>query len=290
MLLATVPPTMPRSMTLTPTPAGGPRRGATTSARALLLTLLGEYVLPSGGQVWTATLLDAMALLGVGGPTTRQTLGRSAEAGLLTPSRIGRQTRWTLTPRATNLLTDGTERIYTFGRTARAWDGQWLQVLVSVPELSRHLRRRLRVRLGWAGFAPLGPGAWISPWTDREPAANALLCELGLGSGSTIFISRLARSAAPRAVAERAWDLKGVEADYQMFLAVHASPAPASPAEAFAAVTMLVHDWRHFPAADPDLPPELLPGGWPGREATAHFHHRHGLWAPAARAWWEEHA
>ena len=36
-----------------------------TSARALLLTLLGEFVLPDGGRAWAATLIEALSLLDV---------------------------------------------------------------------------------------------------------------------------------------------------------------------------------------------------------------------------------
>ena len=35
------------------------------SARSLLLTVLGEFVHPNGSPVWTATLVDALQVLGV---------------------------------------------------------------------------------------------------------------------------------------------------------------------------------------------------------------------------------
>lgn len=284
---------MPRTPTLTPTPSAGVTSGArpaaTTSARSLLLTVLGEHVLPGGGQVWTSTVLEAMALLGVGAPTARQALARSAEAGLLTASRIGRQTRWDLTERATTLLVEGTERIYSFGQHRQPWDGWWLVVMVTVPEPSRHLRHRLRVRLGWAGFAPLGPGVWISPWVTREDEATSLLSDLGLDDGSTVLVSRLGAAEDPRALAGRTWDVDRVEADYRAFVARQSAASPRSRAQSFAALTMMVHEWRHFPAADPDLPAELLARSWPGGEAAALFHDRHGAWAPAARSWWAEH-
>ncbi|MDQ6840270.1 MAG: PaaX family transcriptional regulator [Actinomycetota bacterium] len=284
---------MARTTTLTPTPsartAGSTRSVAPSSARSLLLTVLGEHVLPGGGQVWTSTALDALSLLGVGTPTARQALARSAAAGLLTASRVGRRTRWDLTARATALLAEGTERISSFGRRARRWDGQWLLITVTVPEPSRHLRHQLRVRLGWAGFAPLAAGSWISPWTSREGEAISLLAALGLEELSTVFVSRLGGSEDALAVAGRIWDLDGVEADYRSFVARQSARSPASAGEAFAMLTTMVHDWRHFPAADPDLPAELLPGWWPGGKAAALFHDRHAAWAPAARSWWAEH-
>ena len=90
-----------------------PRAGS--SAKALLLTVLGELVLPHGGTVWTATLVDALELLGVNEPNARQAAARLKEQGLLDTERHGRHARWRLTAAGRHLLTAGTERIYRFG-------------------------------------------------------------------------------------------------------------------------------------------------------------------------------
>ncbi|MBO0747255.1 MAG: hypothetical protein J2O47_02825, partial [Acidimicrobiaceae bacterium] len=87
------------------------RSEAGPGARALLLTVLGEFVLPSGDSAWTTTLIDSLALLGVEEATARQALARSSTAGLIVAQRDGRRTRWTLTPRAHRLLTEGAARI-----------------------------------------------------------------------------------------------------------------------------------------------------------------------------------
>ena len=128
------------------------------SARALLMTVLGEYVLPRGEPVWTAVLVEALGLLGVAEKSARQALARSAAEGWLSPVRHGRRVRWELTGPGRQLLTDGAQRIYSFGRTPRDWDGRWLLVLVSVPDARRELRHRLRTRLTWAGFGALAAG------------------------------------------------------------------------------------------------------------------------------------
>src|ERR1700758_4261214 len=91
------------------------------SARGLLFTVLGEYVLPGGGAVWTATVIATMARLGVEEKATRQALMRTAADGWLTADRVGRRTRWLLTPNAEELLTEGTERIYGFGAHRDGW-------------------------------------------------------------------------------------------------------------------------------------------------------------------------
>ena len=68
------------------------------SARALLLTLLGEFVLPDGGRAWAATLIEALSLLDVEARTARQAIARTARAGLLASERSGRRVCWALTP------------------------------------------------------------------------------------------------------------------------------------------------------------------------------------------------
>ena len=113
------------------------------SARSLLLTVLGEFVLPGGEPVWTAAFLRALGLLGVEEKAVRQALARSATEGWLAGERHGRRTAWRLTPSGERLLTDGTERIYGFGRPVGDWDGQWLLVLARVPETSRRIRHLL---------------------------------------------------------------------------------------------------------------------------------------------------
>jgi phenylacetic acid degradation operon negative regulatory protein len=250
------------------------------------LTVLGEFVLSDGGRVWTSTLIEALSALGVEAKTTRQAIARTAARGLLRSERSGRHVRWALTAVGSQLLTRGAERIYGFGAGEPDWDGRWLVVLASVPEANRRLRYRLRVGLAWQGFAALGPGVWICPWVDREAAAGRVLAELGLAGES------LSLSGVPGAIGELAarvtsnWDLEGVAAEYRSFLVATAAKAPAVPIEAFVALATLVHDWRHFPAADPALPAALLPPTWPGGAAAGLFHDRHRQWQDLAWQWW----
>jgi phenylacetic acid degradation operon negative regulatory protein len=264
--------------------AGAPR------ARSLLLTLLGEFVLPGGRPVWTSTLIDALALLGVEEAAARQALARSGASGLLVAEKVGRRTRWSLTPRATRLLSDGARRIYGFGLGEREWDRGWLLVLVTVAEQNRHLRARLRTRMTWLGFGLMGPGAWVTPWADREGEARAALEELELADGAVSWIGRPGQMGSVEDRVGEIWDLDAVAAEYTSFMDAATSEAPAGPAAEFAALTRLVHDWRHFPGADPGLPAALLPGSWPGQAAARTFHECHRRWEGGARRWWEDRA
>src|SRR3954453_15226855 len=70
--------------------------GGAESARGLLLTVLGELVLPTGGSALTAAFIDVLGRLGVEEKATRQALMRTAADGWLASERQGRRTVWTL--------------------------------------------------------------------------------------------------------------------------------------------------------------------------------------------------
>jgi phenylacetic acid degradation operon negative regulatory protein len=262
---------------------------APSSANDHLLTVLGEFVLPENVPVWTSTFVDALGTLDIEESSTRQALNRADARGILRGERVGRRTRWHLTDRAMALLTDGTERIYTFHHRRRTWDGRWVLMLVSVPEARRDLRYRLRVRLEWAGFAALASGTWICPWVDRLAEAERVLEELGLEKTAISFVGPLGPLGDPVTVAATAWDLPSLQSEYEQFVAAH-TPARQTVRDetAFRMLTRLVHTWRRLPFIDPDLPSELLPKRWSGERAGALFHTLHDRWKPAALTWWRE--
>jgi phenylacetic acid degradation operon negative regulatory protein len=259
------------------------------STRGYLLTVLGEFVLPVGGRVWTAALLDALGALGVEERTARQAVWRSAERGLLESERIGRRTLWALSDAARRLLTEGTRRIYSLHREPRPWDGRWLLLYVSVPESQRDLRHRMRTRLGWAGFASLGSGTWVSPWIDREVEAREVLEDLGLSGAARSFIAKPGGIGNVNDMVTATWPLGEIAAGYGAFLDRFGTAPPAeSGYDAFVNQVRLVHEWRRFPFLDPDLPGDLLPRDWSGYRAAELFHRLHEQWHSLAWTWWRE--
>ena len=246
----------------------------------MLFTLLGEFVLPDEGAAWTSAVLAAFDRLGVAEKATRQALMRTSNAGWLTAEKVGRRTRWLLTPAATQLLTDGARRIYSL-RPAQAWDGQWVLVQVRIPEADRRARHVVRTRLAWAGFGSLGPGLWISPHAARQPEAIRVLSEAGVASDAHVFVARRAGLSDTRDMVAAAWDLPQIEAEYEQFIAEFR--APAVPSDVLLRQLELVHAWRKFPALDPELPRELLPPRWMGNKAADLFSDRHARWADDAR-------
>lgn len=254
------------------------------SARSILFTLLGEFVLPSEGAAWTSAVIAAFERLGVAEKATRQALMRTSNAGWLYAERVGRRTRWRLTPAAEKLLTDGAHRIYSFG-PARAWDGQWVLVQVRTPESDRRARHVVQTRLAWAGFGTLGPGLWISPHTSREQEALRVLSDAGIASDAHVFVARRTGLSEPRDMVAAAWDLPEIEAEYEQFVA--GFRAPGVPDDVLLRQLEMVHAWRRFPALDPSLPRELLPDRWSGILAAELFADRHERWRDDARCEWK---
>lgn len=260
---------------------------STFSARSLLMTILGEYVLPGERPPWTSTILEALGADGVEEKAARQALTRTAADGWIASERIGRRVRWTLTDEGRQLLTEGAERIYSFGRTTPAWDGRWLMLLVTVPETRRDLRHRLRTRLTWAGFGSPDPGIWINPDPAREQEAREVLHDLDLADGAMSFTAAHGTIGSHPAMVARAWDLTTLEAEYEEFVTTFVAASPDTDALALRAQTRLVHEWRRFPFLDPRLPRELLPSDWTGTKAVEVFHARHAEWQEAAQRGWD---
>ncbi len=258
------------------------------SARSLLLTVLGEFVLPSGRPVWTASLLELLADLDVAEKAARQAIMRTADSGWIEPDRIGRETRWSLTAAGTRLLREGTGRIYGFAADDRAWDGRWLLLAVGVPENNRALRQRLRTQLGWAGLGSVNTSTWVTPRVDREQEARRVLDELGLLAGSWSFVATAGQVGDERTLARAAWDLDAIERRYEDFLELVSRRRPRTDRQALVAQVRLVQEWRRFPLLDPGLPRELLPPRWSGNRAAEVFRERHAGWAARAGLAWAE--
>lgn len=259
-----------------------------TSARSLLLTVLGEFVLPRGEPVWTQVLVDVLGQLGVEQKSARQALARTAAEGLLTSDREGRRVRWSLSESGRRLLSDGAARIYGFSATAPPWDGRWLVLLVSVPESRRRLRHRLRTRLAWAGLGSPTPGVWLSPDPGKQAEVSGVVDDLGLTAVTSSFVGPFGGIGEQRAMVAQAWDLAEVEAAYLDFLASFGDAAPSDPADVLAHQIMLVHAWRRFPFLDPKLPGELLPQHWAGTRAAELFDTLHNRWQRPARRYWQK--
>lgn len=243
---------------------------------SLLVTVLGELVLPAGGSALTSTFIDVLGRVGMEEKAVRQALMRAARDGWLESERTGRRTLWTLTPSTAKFLSEGAERIYGFTASQSDWDGRWLQLLARAPESDRRARHILRTRLTWAGFGSPAPGVWLTTHLDRAAEASRVLDEAGVRDEAQLFLATHYGGAGLAALVRQAWDLDAIGAAYEAFIAEFSDP---SPADRLARLVQLVHAWRRFPLLDPALPLDLLPADWSGTRAAALFTSRHATFS-----------
>jgi phenylacetic acid degradation operon negative regulatory protein len=116
------------------------------------------------------------------------------------------------------------------------------------------------------------------------------LRDAGLLADAHLFAASHLGGATLTSLASQAWDLAELELGYERFIAEFSPAGAADPlgvADPLARVTELVHAWRRFPWADPELPAQLLPDRWSGLAAAELFAARHRDWAGPAMAEWQ---
>jgi phenylacetic acid degradation operon negative regulatory protein len=258
------------------------------SAPSLLLTLLGELVLPAGQPVWTAVLIYVLTGMAVAEPTARTAIARAAGAGWIDGEKHGRETRWTLSEPGRRLITGITERVVSLTTPAEHWDGNGIFLYVQLPQRMRAVRKRLYSALGWAGFGNPAPGLWTSPHTDRADELGTIIDQLHLREFTIVSIGQLAGMGLTSAeIIARAWNLDEIAARYTQLLNTYETLEPEPGDQQLFSYLSLVDEWRKFPAIDPQLPRDVLPD-WIGRRAANTFSKLSQQWGPAARQRWAE--
>jgi phenylacetic acid degradation operon negative regulatory protein len=263
------------------------RADGAPSARALLISVIGQWVPPTAEPVWNATLVGALEALGIEERAARQAINRTASDGWLEGESVGRYTRWRVTPVGRRLLDTAQDR---FGRSLfrDSWDGRFLVMVLTGAGPDRATRERLATRLDFEGFGTLAPNVWIA--ADRRARANvdAVLERFELPGPVLLFDSETVEGAeTPADVVAMAWDLGSAAAAHEAFVSAFEGVQPDDEREAFALATRMPHEWRHLLSVDPALPRELLPADWPGTRAAELFQRRRREWADESTAYWD---
>lgn len=256
---------------------------ARPSGRSLLLSLLGDVVLPSGGAAWLASLTRGMEALGTSDAAVRQALRRLSHQGIVEAERHGRLARYHLTDVGRRRLEEAADRIYL--RHERAWDGRWRMLTYTFPERERGARDALRRELAWLGYGPIGTGTWVCPW-DLGTRLQTVLDKHRVAGDVEVFTAQ--HEGEDGALAARAYDLSELRAAHAAFLAEQPETLDTDDGEAaFRTRVELVHTWRKFLFLDPGLPDELLPTDWLGDRAGRVFLERYRALEDPAWDWWD---
>jgi phenylacetic acid degradation operon negative regulatory protein len=257
-----------------------------SSARALLLVVIGEFVWPTGQPAWSSTLLSALSEFGIEPNAGRKALQRIAATGITTSGREANRVRWNVTQKGDRILRAGWERTYGWHARNTEWDGRWLVLSVTVPESQRKLRHHLQSRLLWAGLGSPAPGEWLTPHWARGEQVAEIVRQLGLDEQAHSFTGELGPLGDPLRLVRAAWNLDDLDKDYRTFIDAYSRRQPRTDRDHFRARVELVQDWRRFPYLDPDLPAAYLPESWPGAEASTLFTERYQAWKePSGRYW-----
>ncbi len=230
---------------------------------SLIITFFGDAVALRGGRVGLSVLQDAMDLLKIEPGAVRTAMSRLTKDSWVVREREGRLSFYKLTPQGRYAFDEATRRIYSPGPPD--WTGDWT-IAITHGDHAGNLAAK--------GFMPLGGPAWIKPGSETGDPPSDVLVIRGQGTPFPPQLSSI-------------WNLEGLEAHYSQFIAnwqgfkTHGLTA----AQAMAARTLLMHDWRRIVLRDPDLPATLLPANWPGTKALDLVRRIYAELAHQSEAW-----
>ena len=250
--------------------------------QSVIFTLLAEHLLDRDlPAVFAGSIIAVLERVGITEHATRATLARMERRGLLDKQRSGRRSYFQMTSRCVSILEGGRERIWLTGAVNRQSVERWTLVTFSLPERWQRKRYDLRVRLSWAGFAPLQNGVWVAP---SAPDVEPILRELELHDHVRVFRADSVHPDDPRTLVSEAFELDAIAERYRQFLETWRPLLDAAPVEDALALTMRrsTHGLRAL-RDDPRVPLHLLPGDWPAVEAQDLFRQLHERHREAAR-------
>ena len=240
------------------------------SARSVLVTILGDALLPVSQSAWLSQLFKLAEPFRFSSRLVRTSLFRLADEGWAASERHGRQSKYMLTPLAEREFADAAARIYSNDRPAL--DGQWTLVLFDGTQMPLRERDRLSRHLGWHGFIALERGVLASPICGVE-ATRQILAEAfpqlhpAIAEAEFPDIGDLVREG----FFSSAFRFDEIEKAYHSFVDAYAEISDQiedlSPMGAYCTRVMLIHDLRRINLRMPPLPGELLPTPWSGDEA-----------------------
>lgn len=252
----------------------GLQRRKPLSAVPLVATVFGDAIAPHGGRVWLGSLMRLLGPLEVSERLTRTAVYRLAQERWLEARACGRRSDYLLTGFGRRQFAQATRHIYSVTRPA--WDRRWRLVVALPGRWSAGERKHLKRSLAWQGFGRLESGVYLHPGAGLAEALAALDTEdfPHLRARLLALVGEHPAGSVPghEALVRAAWDLAELSRAYGAFIRSYQPLADAlrgapPPEPAFLLRTLLIHDYRRLLLRDPELPDELLPAGWRGREA-----------------------
>ncbi|MFN3844565.1 MAG: PaaX family transcriptional regulator C-terminal domain-containing protein [Paracoccaceae bacterium] len=230
------------------------------NAAGFIVTIYGDAVVPRGGTLWTGTLIDLCARVGINESLVRTAVSRLVGASQLVGARLGRRSFYRLAPSAIEAFLEAAELLYGPDRPASGWQ------IIHDPTLKPEDARRRRM-------GHMDGSVFVRP--DRGQA---------IPPGALAF---RAQTMLPAASLAGYWDLTTLREGYIRFLDLFlpfegVDVRKMTDADALILRLLLVHAYRIVLLRDPRLPPEHLPADWNGVEARRLFRSLYLALTPAA--------
>ena len=232
--------------------------GTELRSASFIVTVYGDVVVPRGGVLWTGTLIEICARVGISESLVRTAVSRLVTAQRLRGERVGRRSYYRLDDSARAEFDRAAALLYAPDPPVRGWQ------ILHAPGLSEDQARPLRL-------GQMAPGVFIRP--DRGQPAPP---------GALAFA---AADPQPLAEVARYWDLSALHLRYLDMLARFSPVEQAGdlPDETALVIRLLlVEIYRHVLLRDPRLPARALPADWQGAAARALFRRLYARLTPAA--------
>ena len=241
------------------------------------------------GEISSGELLETAQKFGRSPDAIRAAANRMARTGLLTKAGRGRgNLRYQVGPQGQAMIQQFIVKIMRWHMALDGlseWDGNWLVVTFSVPEIRRGRRGAFRSWLGEMGFGLLSSSVWISPF-DQEADVIAKIEELDIAG--LVALMRCQRVWLPGLehlgeLAYRVWQLHALASRYRdlnsrvealLVSLERVKQGEAVDVEAlfFEAMDLEGELIDIIFSEDPCLPAELLPQDWPSQHTHELIH------------------
>lgn len=220
-------------------------------------------------------LIRLIKPLGLSENAIRLVLSRMSKRGWLQSHKLGRESYYSLSKEGNKEMLAG--KRWALDKERKEWDGKWRLVSYNVPEHVRHLRDWMRQELFCLGYGSLGGSLWISPY-DHHQELMKFFNKIRANEYVETFEAHYAGPHANQKLAQKAWDIHGLEKRYQKFVKEYSKLLSAcknairkrveiDPKECFALRFRVTAEFINIALDEPMLPLELLPTHWTGLRA-----------------------
>jgi phenylacetic acid degradation operon negative regulatory protein len=235
------------------------------------------------GTILASELYPVAEACGQSADQVRSCLRRLVAEDLFTRIGEGRDAVFQATESGMRALGASLERArlaYAQDAAGRGWDRKWRLIAFAIPETRRTARDAFRDHLLELGGASIQNGLYVSPhrW-EKDAVAEAQ--RLGLEQHVTVASTddlEIGGVRDPREIAARLWPIDQLAERYQRFIDIYdripgdleqmrRDKRRLTEAEFLPGALIIGIKFQECFAADPLLPPELLPRPWPGRNA-----------------------